>query len=477
LAFLNVYWECISFIGRVITNTNQAKIARAASSFTLELFLSFLQCSGANTTHFSLTMSTPSLVGTISTAVPSLAPVVLYCQERKSKIMPGSSRSGSRSSSIDDVVAQQAAVNVDDNNNIVRLEEGSWCNVEVSNCIIHAIPIVDTTTTTRSSIFRSGAGGDDDSSSIAITRAPTLQSLSRSFGATFDSTDDDEEDEDHGNSSNVVIAPPGEGDDVILVMDEESGGVESSIVATATAKSIFVPDRRNTNRHQQLETTMSTTDITIATTATSIECTARAEFVSATFIKKTADDVMGITVAPDNNNRIRIAAIHDDIGILSHRNNCPFRVGDQLLSISGQSCFELDTGATAAQHLLEQAMGIVSLVARNPTGSVQYIETMVEKPSPQSPVGIAMKNTDYGSLVISNVVASGLFAHSLLNVGVVPSAEVGNLATVIPTDAEGRPLSAVALNSKSWRRHICAIVLTAMMVIAIADLLMFHPVL
>jgi hypothetical protein len=188
------------------------------------------------------------------------------------------------------------------------------------------------------------------------------------------------------------------------------------------------------------------------------------------------------------------------------------------LSISGKSCFELET-ATAAQLLLQQATGIVSLVARNAAGSVQYIETMVEKPSPQSPVGIAMKNTEYGSLMISNVVASGLFAHSLLNVGdrvisinneycppglavhaaidmirdtprfvfiltetqsragvVVPSAEVGIQGTICPTDAQGRPLSAAALNNKGWRRHLCSILLTAMLVVIVVDLLLVHPV-
>jgi hypothetical protein len=478
--------------------------------------------------------------------------------------------------------------------NVMSLEQGSWCNVDdgSANCIIQAaIPIVvlcdDHTVveavetrmigvarsrTTSSSSYCSGSlhtdSGTEDASIAAFAA-----SLSRSFGASFDSTMDeatninhdndnknsasssssDDDDDDDGNN---VVTTTTAADDVILEMDEE-GAIESSIIATATAKSIFVDigqylyyNNNSSHNHQgHLETAVSTDSTTVATTTTtatgtetSIEvvhpCMARAEFVSATFIKRTTDDFVGIALTSDDDTStsiVRIAAIHPNSVL--YNNHSPLRVGDQLLSISGQSCFELCSSsnsigrgaaasaasanrvAAAAQTLLDQApAGIVSLVARNPTGSVQYVETMVEKPRPNAPVGIAMKSSEYGSLLISNVVASGLFAHSLLNVGdrvisinheycpqglavqvaidmirdaprfvciltetqsragvVVPSAEVGLRSTVIPTDAQGRPLSAAAVFG--WRRYVCCFVvtLTVLMVIVVLDLLVFHP--
>jgi hypothetical protein len=544
-------------------------------------------------------------------------------RSRRTRARASNSR---RRSSIDEVMAradieaqlhheqqqQQQADNAngggdDTSSSVMRLESDNWCNVDegggsaIVDCIIHAIPICEAVETMvinprpRLTSWSSSYGGSHDNGAedCSIFTAPSLQSLSRSFGAmSFDSSSDDanvatSSASSHSGSEddrNHVVSTADAADHVILEMDEE-GAIESSILATATAKSIFVDIGQYLYNHNSnhcdlataistdivsTTTTGSTTTTTTTTTATATEtsihpCMARAEFVSATFIKKTPDDFVGITLTtgstggtsdqdqqPENNKQdgdksatIRIAAIHPN-GILYQ--NSPLRVGDQLLSISGQSCFELDNTTTAtttnnknntaaaagrrrapaphiaAQELLDQApAGIVSLVARNPTGSVQYVETMVEKPFPTAPVGIAMTSSEYGSILISNIVASGLFAHSLLNVGdrvisinheycpqglavqvaidmirdsprfvciltetqsragvVVPSAEVGLQGTVvIPTTEEAqqeRPLSAAA--RMNWRRRyaLCIVILSLMIVVVLVDLLVIHPI-
>lgn len=137
----------------------------------------------------------------------------------------------------------------------------------------------------------------------------------------------------------------------------------------------------------------------------------RAEFLSATLHKSTADAKLGITIAPDANGDIRITGLSER-GSVQHS---PLRVGDKLISINGKNCSDMDNGV--AGELLRSVAGTITIIVHNEGGSPHMVETMVEKATPTTSVGIGVHQTYRGTLNVSKVTASGLFAHSLLNVG------------------------------------------------------------
>jgi hypothetical protein len=139
--------------------------------------------------------------------------------------------------------------------------------------------------------------------------------------------------------------------------------------------------------------------------------TTRAEFLSATFFKPHATHKLGIHIAADDAGDIRIIRL-PETGSVQHS---PLRIGDKLLSINGKNCIDMDSGV--AGELLRSATGTLTIITHNQGGSSHMAETMVEKPDPTSPVGIGVHQTVRGSLHISKVTATGLFAHSLINVG------------------------------------------------------------
>lgn len=137
----------------------------------------------------------------------------------------------------------------------------------------------------------------------------------------------------------------------------------------------------------------------------------RAEFLSATLYKANPEARLGITIAPDVLGDIRITALSEH-GSVQHS---PLRVGDKLLSINGKNCVDMDNGV--AGELLRSLAGTITIIVHNEGGSPHMVETMVEKSTPSTSVGIGVHQTYRGSLNVSKVQASGLFAHSLVNVG------------------------------------------------------------
>lgn len=140
----------------------------------------------------------------------------------------------------------------------------------------------------------------------------------------------------------------------------------------------------------------------------------RAEFISATIMKRSVGDQLGMAIREgDGPGQLVISSLRGE-GVLQ---NSPLRVGDTILSINGKNCTDM-TQDTAATYL-RQAEGTLTIVAHNSGAnrSPNLIETMVEKPTPESTVGIGIGRNTRGNLEVSKVIASGLFAHSLLNVG------------------------------------------------------------
>lgn len=137
----------------------------------------------------------------------------------------------------------------------------------------------------------------------------------------------------------------------------------------------------------------------------------RAEFISVTFVKKTADVRLGIAISEQRDGTNLISKLRSD-GPLSFS---PLRVGDKVLSINNKSCVDFDRGA--ATELLRQLVGTITIVVQNIGGDPKLVETMVEKAVVDSVVGIGVRRNARGSLEVVKVSAQGLFAHSLVNVG------------------------------------------------------------
>jgi membrane-associated protease RseP (regulator of RpoE activity) len=138
----------------------------------------------------------------------------------------------------------------------------------------------------------------------------------------------------------------------------------------------------------------------------------RAEFLSITFLKKTADAHLGVELREQANGSKYLSKIKA-AGPFAQS---PLRVGDKILSINNKSCVDF-TDRGAAAELLQQLVGTVTIVAQNVGGDPKLVETMIEKRHAGSVVGIGVRRNARGSLEVSKVSADGLFAHSLVNIG------------------------------------------------------------
>jgi hypothetical protein len=138
----------------------------------------------------------------------------------------------------------------------------------------------------------------------------------------------------------------------------------------------------------------------------------RAEFRSVTFVKAQGDTDLGLRVrktAPDG--LIQITSLSSAAGgVLSAS---PLAIGDFILSINGKYwCCEME--ASEVEGLLRAVTGTVTIVAHNVGGDSTMVETMIEKPRPDSIVGLLVNRNARGSLVVHRVRADGMLGHSLL---------------------------------------------------------------
>ena len=138
----------------------------------------------------------------------------------------------------------------------------------------------------------------------------------------------------------------------------------------------------------------------------------RPAFISVTVLvneskKKAAE--MGISFEKVDEG-LRISNI-DSEGLFG---DTPLREGDFVLSVNNTSC--QDRRVAYVSRLLRRSRGSVTLVVRRVDGDPFIVSTMVTKPTPDSKVGIGLQCID-GSLRVSSIDPSGLFAGGILNVG------------------------------------------------------------
>jgi predicted metalloprotease with PDZ domain len=92
----------------------------------------------------------------------------------------------------------------------------------------------------------------------------------------------------------------------------------------------------------------------------------------------------------------------------------PIKVGDHVLSVNNISCEQMN--ATRVSRLIQRAKHSVTLVVHRPDGDPYLVSTTVTKPEPACRVGVGVQIYN-GSLRISSVDPSGLFAGSILKIG------------------------------------------------------------
>ncbi|CAB9511780.1 expressed unknown protein [Seminavis robusta] len=151
---------------------------------------------------------------------------------------------------------------------------------------------------------------------------------------------------------------------------------------------------------------------------------ARAEFISAHFVKAHSPKTLGIQFGNTSNDNkgTTIVKIHKQ----SLAAQSPLQVGDTLVSINRRQCSPDMTPAQVDKLLREEfrLKDNVTLVAHNPGGACDVVESMFTKPNPHDVVGIGLEKDPHSNKLIISIVntskrvdATTKAAASLLNIG------------------------------------------------------------
>lgn len=169
----------------------------------------------------------------------------------------------------------------------------------------------------------------------------------------------------------------------------------------------------------------------------------RAALISATIVKDSETDDVGITVKPDE--MVIHSVDFDDNPIVR---NCPFRPGDTVLSINGRRTENMEPAE--ATQLLRESTGFVTIVVHNSGGHPCLIETLITKQYKHQRSGMGLKSTGERDLRVSSVNENGLFAHSLLNVG----DRILTINDVDVTEVDARVACDIIRNSEEYVRVV-----------------------
>lgn len=137
---------------------------------------------------------------------------------------------------------------------------------------------------------------------------------------------------------------------------------------------------------------------------------ARPELISATVIKNSPQEQIGISLLRDDT--VVYSISHEEDSLLK---DCPFQAGDKVLSINNKRTEHMDSAEAA--RLLREVTGFITIVVHNATGDPCLIETMITKANKNQRSGMGLKSTGDRDLRVSSINENGLFAQSLLNVG------------------------------------------------------------
>lgn len=154
---------------------------------------------------------------------------------------------------------------------------------------------------------------------------------------------------------------------------------------------------------------------------------ARAEYVSASFFRTSKDWSLGIKLGK----ALHILGIKPN----SPAAQSPLKVGDQLVSINQQACFEMSSNQV---HDALQVPGTINIVVHNQGGASDVVECMFTKQSADDKIGIGIKTDSSKRILWINTIQPHLMAHhSLLNpddrflsINHIPASELSQLDAV-----------------------------------------------
>lgn len=176
----------------------------------------------------------------------------------------------------------------------------------------------------------------------------------------------------------------------------------------------------------------------------------RAEFICVLVWKSSSDSPLGIRFNSYSDGSFRIAGI--DEGSLFA--DTPLAVGDHVVSINGYGCF--GNGYQEGLRRLRQKAGAVTVVVQNIGGNPMFVTTSITKPSPNSKLGIKLRNVN-GRLYISALGSKRIAAKTLLKpcdrVLVINGVDVRHLASLEALEIIHRARKVVNFQTTSMTRR------------------------
>jgi hypothetical protein len=142
----------------------------------------------------------------------------------------------------------------------------------------------------------------------------------------------------------------------------------------------------------------------------------RAEYVSITVLKLDATDLHGLEFMLVDR-ELRVSCIHPE-GLFA---NSPLAAFDKILRINDLNVENLDPAN--ASHLLDVLTGSVTMIAQNPGGVPDLVESLITKPLSDSQLGLELvdvcrdENLGKTQLEIARIGQKSLFSPGLLHVG------------------------------------------------------------
>ena len=137
--------------------------------------------------------------------------------------------------------------------------------------------------------------------------------------------------------------------------------------------------------------------------------TLRAEFVSTTFLKPTANTFLGLQLDEKYDKTIIAIAPHGPV------QESPLRVGDKLLSVNHKDISRMTSVEVC--RLLKECTGSVTLVAHNVGGASDVVESMITKLRQDDVAGVGLILNHEGSMIIAFLNRGQDIVDSLLNAG------------------------------------------------------------
>ena len=147
----------------------------------------------------------------------------------------------------------------------------------------------------------------------------------------------------------------------------------------------------------------------LPSTETAVNARKRATLLSATVIKQSLNDKLGLGLLR-RDGALRISSIFPG-GLLSE--STPFHVGDRLISINQVNCQNMSKSQAA--NLLRSIAGTLTIVVHDEHGDSQLVESMICKPHPDSKLGLGIISSGYSRARLSSISPDGMFVDSLLS--------------------------------------------------------------